>query len=149
MNLSTSNNDPSQIEYPREFFNWVTILSIALFTANNWWLKQAFHNWFTGKLSDFLFCFFFPLYCSALLAIFTQWRISTRIGLGALATALPFLGMKTSPAFSSLINETLSRFSLFIFGQQSINIVDNSDLIALPMILLSIVFALKRNGYYA
>src|SRR5260221_7809571 len=99
--------NPGQLARGREFFNWPVLLSIALFGLKNWWLKATFHNWLTGKLSDFLFCFFFPLYCSAILAFVTRWPLRRRVWFGAILTLVIFAAMKTSLAFSSGVNEIL------------------------------------------
>jgi hypothetical protein len=122
------------------------MLSVALFGVNNWWLKNVFHNWLTGKLSDFLFCFFFPLYCSAILAFVTDWPIRRRVWFGAGLTFIAFVAMKTSPVISTWASGVLSIGSRIIFGGDSINLVDPTDLIAAPVVVYSVLFALKREN---
>jgi hypothetical protein len=135
-----------QARHANEFFNWTVMLSIALFGINNWWLKHAFPNWLTGKLSDFLFCFFFPLYCSAILSFVTDWPIRRRVWLGAGLTLIAFVAMKTSPEISSWVSDVLSIVSRIILGSDSINRVDPTDLIAAPVVVCSVLFALKREN---
>jgi hypothetical protein len=144
MNIMT-HIDSGRPRQAAEFFNWTVALSIALFGLNNWWLKYEFHNWLTGKLSDFLFCFFFPLYCSAILSFVTDWPIRRRIWLGAGLTFAAFVAMKTSPVVSSRVSDFLSVASRALFGSDSINRVDPTDLIAAPVVVCSVLFALRRR----
>lgn len=128
-----------------EFYNVPVISSILIFALNNWWLKYSYHNWITGKLSDFLFCFFFPIYLSALLSALTGLAQRVRIMTGALLTLLLFVAMKTSYAFSHWVTDILSIFMQAAVGIDSKNIVDPSDLIATPAIILSVFFVLRGN----
>lgn len=144
MNMSPTST--AQPQLASEFFNWTVMLSLALFGMNNWWLKHAFPNWLTGKLSDFLFCFFFPLYCSAILALVTDWPVRRRVWLGAGLTLIAFVAMKTSPEISSWVSDVLSIVSRIILGSDSINRVDPTDLIAAPVVVYAVLFALKREN---
>lgn len=128
-----------------EFFNPLVTSTILLFALNNWWLKYQFHNWFTGKLSDLLFCFFFPLYCSAILAFITQWKIRSRVIFGILFTLVLFILMKTSMFFSTQISNIFSYLTKITVGISSINIVDPTDLIVVPIVFYSFNLALKQN----
>jgi hypothetical protein len=141
-----SNIGTEQSRHSDEFFNWTVILSLAVFVLNNWWLKLAFHNWFTGKLSDFLFCFFFPLYCSAILAMATDWPIRIRVWLGVGLTLVAFVPMKTSSEISSWVSEALSVVSRILLGSGTFHVADPTDLIAAPIVLCSVLFALKRRN---
>lgn len=138
--------DTEQPRHADEFFNWTVMLSIMLFGLNNWWLKYAFHNWLTGKLSDFLFCFFFPLYCSAILSLVTDWPIRRRVWFGVGLTLVLFVAVKTSPVLSSWVSDVLSVASRILFGGDSINRVDPTDLIAAPVVVCSVLFALRREN---
>lgn len=128
-----------------EFFNAPVLLAIALFAANNTWLKFTYPGWLTGKLSDFLFCFFFPLYCSALLGLIASWVVRVRVYLGALLTLGSFVAMKTLPLFSVCVTELLSHISDLAGLGQSTNIVDSTDLIAIPVIAFSVIFGCGRQ----
>lgn len=44
------------------------LLGLAVLLANDFLLKPLFHNWLTGKLSDFAGLFIFPLFLTALAA---------------------------------------------------------------------------------
>jgi len=128
-----------------EFFNAPVLLAIALFAANNMWLKFTYPGWLTGKLSDILFCFFFPLYCSALLGLIAPWAVRVRVYLGALVALGSFVAMKTLPLFSAHVTEMLSFISDLAGLGQSRNIVDSSDLIAIPVIAISVIFGCGRQ----
>ncbi len=128
-----------------EFYNLPVLASVALFVVNNWWLKYEYHNWVTGKLSDFLFCFFFPLYCSSILAELTKWRSTKRVGIGVLATLLPFIAMKSSHDFSIWVSNVFSLFIQPIANLNSINTVDITDLIAAPMVIFSVLFISSKD----
>lgn len=130
-----------------EFFNVYVFSSILLFAVNNFWLKFEYHNWLTGKLSDFTFCFFFPLYISAFLSLFTSWNMTNRVLLGLVITLLSFSLVKSSNDFSDLLNSVLSPMSFFIFGRDSINLVDHTDLIALIFLVPAfLILQLKRES---
>jgi hypothetical protein len=128
-----------------EFYNFPVLVSVALFAVNNWWLKYEFHNWFTGKLSDFLFCFFFPLYCSAILSELTKFSKEIRISLGVAFTLIPFVMMKLSTTFSLWISDLFSMLIKPVVDSGSVNVVDITDLIAIPMVLFSVLFMLNKG----
>lgn len=128
-----------------EFYNKIVILSVIIFALNNWWLKYHYHNWITGKLSDLLFCFFFPMYCSAILSFFTNWTIKARMSFGVLLTLISFFMMKTSSLVSIRVSNFLSIFSQILYGEYSINIVDPSDLLVTPIVVFSMLFILRQN----
>lgn len=128
----------------KEFFNPLVISSIVLFALNNWWLKYQFHNWFTGKLSDLLFCFFFPLYCSAILSFITPLKIRSRIIIGISSTLILFFAMKTSIFFSTEVSNILSYITKIIIRISSTNVVDPTDLIVIPIVFYSFHLALKQ-----
>jgi len=142
------NRDVHNRQEANEFFNWFVIFACLLFALNNWWLKYQFHNWFTGKLSDFLFCFIFPLYCSAMLSIFTRWTLKNRILLGAVVTVVSLVVMKTVPSISFWADTQFSIFTQLAIARDSVNVNDASDLIALPVVLLAVLFASKKGFFH-
>ena len=137
--------EQKQTRLASEFLNWLVIFSVVLFVVNNWWLKYEFHNWVTGKLSDFLFCFFFPLYCSAFLSVLTGWKIRTRLWIGVCITLVSFVTMKTSPSISSWVSNAFTIVTQAAIGQTSKNVVDPTDLIAIPAVLCSVFFVFKTK----
>ena len=128
-----------------EFFNPVVLFSITLFAINNIWLKSYYGNWLTGKISDITFCFFFPLYLSALASLVFKFDLKTRIRIGALITFFLFSAVKLSTSSSDLLNGIVSPVSEYLFNGDSINRVDPNDLIALPFIIIAMWFG---NRYY-
>lgn len=133
------------LRWAPEFFNLLVLGSLLLFALNNGYLKARWHNAFTGKLSDLLFCFFFPLYVSALLALVTRVSLRTRLTAGCLFTLTGFTAVKTSLYVSSALHEAMAPVARLLLGQPSVNHVDPTDLIALPMIAVACWFALYKN----
>ena len=127
-----------------EFFNWYVFISICLFVANNFWLKGIYGNWWTGKISDFTFCFFFPLYLSALISLVSTATLKSRVVAGALFTLFVFSAVKLSSTCSGYLNNMVSPMSEALFYRKSLNTTDASDLIASPCILISIYFVQRR-----
>jgi hypothetical protein len=140
---STAKNFTKPIDTP-EFFNIWCYAAVGLFALNNHFLKFHYHNWLTGKLSDFAACFFLPLFISAVLALFVKWPLRRRVLIGAIVTVLIFSVVKLSPSASSILNNLLSFITLsFGFGGSN-NTTDVTDLIALPMVGVAYYFAAKR-----
>lgn len=96
------------------------IFGLALLILNDFLLKAAFHNAFTGKLSDFCGLFVFPVFWSALFPRFKSWIF---ILSGAL-----FAFWKSEYA-SGLIELMATVFPIE-------RTVDYTDWLALPMLLL-------------
>jgi hypothetical protein len=98
------------------------LLCLMLLMANDFLLKPAFHNIFTGKLSDFCGLFIFPLFWSALFPKRKLWIF--------IFTGLLFIYWKSN--YSSAFIEF---FSTHIFSIQ--RVVDPTDLIALLVLPLA------------
>jgi len=130
-----------------EFFNIWSFAAVGLFALNNHYLKHHYHNWLTGKLSDFAACFFLPLFISAVLAFFVKWPVKQRVLVGAIVTAVVFSLVKISSSASSVLNDLLSYITLALGFGDSINIADITDLMALPMIGAAYYFAARRVKY--
>lgn len=96
------------------------IFCLLLLILNDFFLKAAFHNAFTGKLSDFCGLFIFPIFWSA---IFPKRKLSVFI-----LSGIFFVYWKSEYAsgFIELLNP--------IFSIQ--RTIDHTDLIALPVLLL-------------
>ncbi len=99
------------------------IIGLILLLLNDWMLKDLFHNWATGKLSDFAGMFVFPLFWVALFP---------RLGKHAFwASAVWFIYWK-SPYSQQLIDSWNS------LGWYSIHrVLDLTDLMALVMVPLA------------
>ncbi|WP_104381162.1 hypothetical protein [Sphingobacterium sp. HMA12] len=105
------------------------IFFLVLLIINDFFLKAAFPNTFTGKLSDFSGLFIFPIFCSA---IFPKQKLLIFI-----STAVLFVFWKSE--YSSDIIQFMKPY--LHIGRT----VDFSDLIALPMLLLA-WFYTKRDS---
>lgn len=110
------------------------ISSVLLLIINDWFLKVAFRNAFTGKISDFAGLFAFPFFLSALLP---QWKKSLHI-----LTAVLFIFWKTelSQPYINLLN------TIHIHVSRTIDFSDN---IALLSIVISYQIFIRKNEYNA
>ena len=124
-----------------EFFAWVPLSTVVVFGLNNLLLKSEFPGVVTGKLSDFAFCFFFPLFVSALLEVVRSWPRKRRVLVGAGLTVLSLVLVKTSTLMSNLLDGALALVNPLFGMPPSTNVVDPSDLVALPMVLLALWFS--------
>lgn len=97
------------------------IFFLVLLIINDFFLKAAFHNTFTGKLSDFSGLFIFPIFWSV---IFPKQKLPVFI-----STAVLFAFWKSD--YSSDIIQFMKPY--LHIGRT----VDLSDLIALPMLLFA------------
>ncbi len=96
------------------------LFALLLLLANDLFLKEAFHNLWTGKISDFAGVFVFPIFWAVLFPRYKKAII--------LLTAAGFVFWK-SPYSQELI-EGWNRSLLFDVGR----VVDMSDLLALSVL---------------
>ena len=122
----------------------VALLSIAVLIVNDHFLKAAYSNWITGKLSDFAGLVFFPLLLvSAWELVRNRGPSRTALNVACVSTAIVFTLAKTTPAgslafqwglglaqwpFRALAGDSLARVA---------HVMDATDLIALPSIALA------------
>jgi uncharacterized protein YqcC (DUF446 family) len=111
-------NNPLKI-----FLSPFFIFSLFLLLLNDFFLKQQFHNFLTGKLSDFAGLFVFPLFFAA---FFPKRKSAIYI-----STAIFFIFWK-SPLSQSLIDFWNSVIYFKIW-----RVVDYTDLLALSVLPLS------------
>ena len=127
----------------REFFGWPPLLAVALLGFNDAYLKAAFHNDLTGKLSDFGGCFFLPLYVSALLSLVTGWSLKRRLAIGAVVTTLLFTSVSLSKGAARWVCEAVL-LAARPLGISTLRIAsDPTDLIALPFVALAVYYGWK------
>ncbi|MVN91263.1 toxin-antitoxin system YwqK family antitoxin [Mucilaginibacter aquatilis] len=98
------------------------IICLTVLMVNDFYLKETYHNTFTGKLSDICGLFIFPIFWSA---VFTRHRLVV-----FLLTGLLFIYWK-----SEYSSGFIHFFSTYFFTIQ--RVVDYTDLIALPVLLLA------------
>jgi len=128
-----------------EFLAPLPLCAVALMAVNDRWLKPAFHNALTGKLSDVAICFFLPLYVSALLALVTRWSPRWRVGVGAVFTAALFTVLKVSPAGAALFCQLLRPVGALLGFESFRAVVDPTDLIALPLVGAAVHYGLASQ----
>jgi hypothetical protein len=58
------------------FMHPVPALAMVGMAVNDHYLKRAYPSWFTGKLSDFLGVFFFPLFLSAIVVLLARVKFT-------------------------------------------------------------------------
>ncbi|HZS08636.1 MAG TPA: hypothetical protein VFD58_27630 [Blastocatellia bacterium] len=102
------------------------LICLCLLLLNDFVLKQAFHNWLTGKLSDFAGLFVFPLFFTA---FFPRFKTSIYI-----ITGLAFIFWKL-PSSQPLI-EVWNRQEVHPVGRTP----DSTDLLALISLPLSFIY---------
>jgi hypothetical protein len=99
------------------------VASLCLLIANDWIFKPAFHNWVTGKLSDFAGLAAFSLFACALVPR-CRWLLAALITAG-------FAYWKSSHAQGAI--DAFNDLMPFSIGRT----IDYSDFIALPAIWIS------------
>lgn len=108
------------------------ILGLILLLLNDHYLKSAFHNSFTGKLSDFAGLFIFPMFFAVLFPKFPKhvyW-----------ITAIGFIFWKLP--FSGFFIETWNSIGIFSIQR----VVDYSDLLALLILPFSFLYFEKQKS---
>lgn len=129
-----------------EFFAPAPLFGVAVLLLNDHVFKSAFHNTLTGKLSDVAGCFFLPLYVSAVLALLTNLRWQHRVASGAALTALLFTSIKISAHASEVVTSSLEVLSQPLGIARLHVVADPTDLIALPMVVVAILFARRSHA---
>lgn len=103
------------------------IISICLLISNDFFFKPFFHNWFTGKLSDFAGLFAFPLFCYA---IYPQYK-----KIIYLLVFVSFIFWKS--LYSQPLIEAWNALSILPIGR----VIDPTDLIALLILPISYLYS--------
>lgn len=104
-------------------YNRVFILSLAILALNDHVLKGIYHNWLTGKISDFAGLIVLPLFIAFLIPRLSRWSCHI--------AAACFIFWKSE--FSTDFIELLNQNGLFTFSR----VVDYTDLMALLILPLS------------
>ena len=118
------------------------ILSMALLFLNDYVFRVVSPSGLTGKLGDFAWLFFFPYFITAILVwvLPKKWlKKDTPILIGIGLTVVVFSLGKTTPFFLHFIIDSLETIFPWRVGW----VVDPTDLIALPMLLLTYLLWVK------
>lgn len=129
------------------FFHPIPLGAVALMALNDHWLKQGFPGFLTGKISDFMGVFYFPLFLCvfALLAEGLRGhhpRGSRTLIVGAiLVTDLLFILAKVNVTGNAFATAVLG----FFFPGSRI-VMDAGDLAALLVNPLTYLFYRRSKG---
>ncbi len=104
-------------------FNWVFITGLLVLALNDHYLKQHYHNWLTGKLSDFAGLLIFPMFLQFVFPRLSGWSV--------ILTGLLFIFWKL-PISSGFIH-FYNTFTLIPISRT----LDYSDYIALAVLPLT------------
>lgn len=104
-------------------FHPAFLLGLFLLLINDFYLKQQFGNWLTGKLSDFAGLFIFPIFIASVVPSSRKWI--------SVITGLLFIVWK-SPVAEPFIN-LINQLPYIAIGR----VVDYSDCIALMILPFS------------
>jgi len=112
------------------------LLGLFLLLLNDYFLKAVFHNWFTGKLSDFAGLFIFPLFWTAL---FPRYKKSIYY-----ITAVLFLYWKSD--YSELFIGAWNDLAILPL-HRTVDATDYLALLILPFSYFSFGFKPQRSTY--
>jgi hypothetical protein len=101
---------------PSVLFNPIFIISLLLLILNDNYFKYEYHNWLTGKLSDFAGLIVFPVFLSYLFPKHSKWW--------CLISGIFFFIWKTP--LSNEIIKLVNSNGLFRFGR----VIDYTDFVA-------------------
>jgi len=128
-----------------EFFAPAPLAALALMFVNDVWLKPAFHNAVTGKLSDIALCFFMPLFVSELLGILFAARPRVRLLVGAAVTTGLYTAQEIIPPFTrfalGLLREIGPRLGIHRHFQLT---SDWTDLFCLLLIPVAVAYGSRK-----
>lgn len=115
----------------REFTSIGFILGLCILLINDFYLKNHYGNWLTGKLSDFAGLFIFPLFWTILFP-----KLKNRI---YFATAIIFIYWKT--VYSEFLINIINQY----FTENLNRVVDLTDLLALVILPFSYLYSQKND----
>jgi hypothetical protein len=107
---------------------------------NDHWLKSAalLPAWLTGKLSDFLGLFFFPIMFAAILGLLLP-RASARwlLAVSSVLTVLVFAAIKLDAQATMMWTQLSAWAGAWVPGKAASVTRDPTDLVAVPMVFLA------------
>lgn len=113
---------------------FVFLLCLAVLLFNDFYLKETFHNTFTGKLSDFAGLMIFPWFWSLV------FQKNTKLVYWATGFLFIFWKLELSSTTILLINNTI--------GLNLSRVVDHTDILALTILPVSYHF-FERSKHYS
>lgn len=117
----------------RLILNPIFIISLLVLAINDHLLKEMFHNWITGKISDFVGLIILPLFITFLVPRIEKWS--------CYISAVLFIYWKSE--LSSSLIEALNQNGFFTFGR----VIDYSDLLALLVLPVSWKIIRSQNHH--
>jgi hypothetical protein len=130
---------PSLLVHP------VPLGAVALMVVNDRFLKAAYHNDLTGKLSDIAICLFLPLLCAEVLILTRRVPPTTALRCGAGAAALTFTALEVCPPVAGLACSLLTIIQQWLgIAGPFVMTPDCTDLLALGMIPTAMLWGLRR-----
>ena len=113
--------------------NWPFLLGLTVLLLNDHWLKSAFHNDLTGKLSDFAGIFILPFFLKYLFRKSDYWSVYL--------TIILFVFWKTSlsDGFIDLLN--------WVLPLSFVRVIDITDFIAFSILPLSLFILQNLERY--
>lgn len=139
------------------------IAGIVLLVINDHYLKTHYHNWVTGKLSDFVGLIIFPMFlqyvfpknkhaCLITGLLFIIWKLPVSEGLIALYNQIAFIAIQRTIDYSDYIALLVLPFSHFL--TQRVENFSNNKLFPIylnPIVLIlpcSFIFMATSPGFY-
>ncbi|PKQ25128.1 MAG: hypothetical protein CVT64_11400 [Actinobacteria bacterium HGW-Actinobacteria-4] len=127
----------------RQSLSWLThpvsLISIAVLVVNDHILKDAYGNWWTGKLSDFAGLIFFPALLAVAFAVVAPRAQFRPLGLASVVTTgVGFAWIKATE-----IGATAASAVWSLVAGPSIILRDPTDFIALPMLAVAVAIAVR------
>jgi hypothetical protein len=128
-----------------EFFAPLPLAALALLVVNDVWLKPAFHNFVTGKLSDVAVCFLMPLFASELLGLALGVAPRVRLAIGAVVTAALFSALELSAWASEQAVAALEALGPWLGLRGGFEMTaDVTDLACVPLVVLAYGYGVAR-----
>lgn len=126
-----ASNTINKVQNDKRFYGTLFLISVALLLVNDFYLKYQFHNYLTGKLSDFVGLFAFPYFVS----LFFKSKIKTIY----IITGILFVFWKSS--FSQFAIDFVNTIGIGIN-----RVVDYSDVMALLILPLSYRYRIHNTN---
>ena len=120
----------------------LVLFAVAVMAVNDRWLKLAFHNDVTGKLSDLAICFLLPFFLAEVgMLVLSRWGPWRWLVIGAILTGLGFSALELSPALAATTCQLLALVGPWIgIPGPFVMTRDPTDLLALGMLAPAVTY---------